>query len=173
MHLLSHRSRDVRQALLVGLVSLILALLGMTAQAAPPPAHPQAGTIDAITHLYASLDAAWNAGNAHAFAAYWTKDGVLISPMGQTSVGRARIAHDIAAELVYLKGTHHKLTIARISWPTPAVAVVDGEAVISNMMGQNGATLAPLTARFTSVCVEQPGHRWLVSYLVSYRFLPT
>ena len=164
------RVGSARLVLLAGMVGLALSVAGSTARAEGLAAGAHGKDDIALKHLHAAIDTAWNEGNARRFAGYWTEDGLLISPMGRTSRGRARIAKDIAAELVYLKGTTHKLTIGGISWPKPDVAVVDGEATIGNAHDQSGAPLPPLTANFTSVCVKQ-GDAWLVSYLVSYRFL--
>jgi uncharacterized protein (TIGR02246 family) len=156
--------------LFTGILGLAFTVADGRASAESQAANAHGKDEIAIERLHAAIDAAWNEGNARTFAGYWTGNGILISPMGQASRGRAQIAKDIATELVYLTGSTHKLTIAGISWPAPDVAVVDGEATISNAKDRSGAPLPPLTANFTSVCVKQKG-TWFISYLVSYSFL--
>ncbi|WP_255949602.1 YybH family protein [Streptomyces odontomachi] len=125
----------------------------------------------AVRELHAEIDAAWNSGNAKEFAAHWTKDGTVTSPLGQLSQGRSHIQKDEAAGFAGpMKGTRHKLAVSKIYWVGAQTAVVDGDAEISGLKGTDGKTMAPLKAKFTSVCIEQNG-KWLVSHLRSYVFL--
>jgi uncharacterized protein (TIGR02246 family) len=125
----------------------------------------------AIVELHQAVDNAWNAGDADAFAARWAEDGTVVSPLGQASVGRAAIRTDEAAAFNGpMKGTRHKLTVSRMYWPEPNIAVVDGDAEISGFRDDDGAVQPPLTAKFTSVCVRQEGG-WFISHLRSYVYL--
>ncbi|MDQ7911289.1 SgcJ/EcaC family oxidoreductase [Phytohabitans sp. ZYX-F-186] len=125
----------------------------------------------AIVELHQALDNAWNAGDADAFAARWTEDGTVVSPLGQASVGRAAIRTDEAAAFNGpMKGTRHKLTVSHMYWPEPNIVVIDGDAEISGFRDDGGAPQPPLTAKFTSVCVQQQG-KWFISHLRSYVYL--
>jgi uncharacterized protein (TIGR02246 family) len=168
------RTKRVIPALTAAVLGLGLVLAGfhLSANAEPQLASSQANTQDAaIRRLHASIDAAWNRGDATGVAANWTNDGVNISPMGERFTGRADIASDIAQTLAYLPGSTHKLDIAHIRWAGPNVAVADGEAIISNLEDPTtGDPLPPLTAKFTSVSTREHG-QWLIAYLVGYTFL--
>ncbi|WP_329255960.1 SgcJ/EcaC family oxidoreductase [Actinoallomurus sp. NBC_01490] len=136
-----------------------------------PPASVPRERGRAITALLGSVDRAWNAGNAKAFASNWTNDGVVISPQGRRTEGRDDIRKEQASAFAgAMKGTTHKLAATEIQWSSSDVAVVDGDAVISGLKGDDGTTYPPLSARFTCVCVNQHG-RWLVSHMVSYTFM--
>jgi uncharacterized protein (TIGR02246 family) len=137
-----------------------------SAGSAPAPADKQP-----IIELHAAVDAAWNAGDANAFAALWTEDGTVTSPLGQLTEGRPAIRTDEAAQLAGpMKGTRHKLTVSRVYRPTPDVAVADGEAQISGFHDASGKIQPPLTAKFTSVCIERQG-QWRISHLRSYVYI--
>jgi uncharacterized protein (TIGR02246 family) len=124
-----------------------------------------------IVELLASVDAAWNAGDATAFAALWTTDGTVISPQGQRTEGRDQIEREQAAGFAGpMKGTTHTLTAAAICRPANGVAVVDGEAVIANLRMPDGTTFPPLSANFTTVCVDHGG-TWSIAHMVSYMFM--
>jgi uncharacterized protein (TIGR02246 family) len=128
-------------------------------------------TSSEIARLLASVDAAWNAGDASAFAALWTTDGTVISPQGQRTEGREQIEREQAAGFAGpMKGTTHTLTAAEIYRPTNDIAVVDGEAVIANLRMPDGTTFPPLSANFTAVCVDRDG-TWLIAHMVSYMFM--
>lgn len=128
-------------------------------------------TSSEIARLLASVDAAWNAGDAAAFAALWTTDGTVISPQGQRTEGRDQIEREQAAGFAGpMKGTTHTLSAAEIYRPTNDIAVVDGEAVIANLRMPDGTTFPPLSANFTAVCVDRDG-TWLIAHMVSYMFM--
>ncbi len=168
-----------------GAVLASLPLAGCTSDGTPSPS-PAAATSpttsgvapadedkrkQAIVELHHAVDTAWNAGDADAFAEAWVESGTVVSPLGQLSIGRATIRTEQAAGFAGpMKGTRHKLTLSRVSWPQPDVAVVDGAAQISGFRGSDGKAQPPLTARFTSVCVQRQG-RWLISDLRSYVYL--
>jgi uncharacterized protein (TIGR02246 family) len=163
------------------IVAPIVAALGLgfqlagphlAANAEPQLASSQANTQDAaIRRLHARIDAAWNRGDATGVAANWTTDGVNISPFGARFTGRADIASDIAETLRYLPGSTHELALANIHWARPNMAVADGESIISNLKDPTtGDPLPPLTAKFTSVSVQEHS-QWRIAYLVAYTFL--
>jgi uncharacterized protein (TIGR02246 family) len=112
-----------------------------------------------------------NRGDAKAFAALWTSQGTVVSPLGQLSTGRENIHRDEAAGFAGpMKGTHHKLSVHQIYPVTSTTAVVDGQAEISDMHRPDGSVYPPLTAQFTSVVVHTHG-RWLVAHRRSYIYV--
>ncbi|WP_021594558.1 SgcJ/EcaC family oxidoreductase [Actinomadura welshii] len=125
----------------------------------------------AITALLKSIDRSWNIGDAAAFAAHWTSDGTVISPQGRRTEGRSKIREEQAAAFAGpMKGTTHELTATNIRWTARDHAVVDGDAVVSNLRGSDGTVYPPLSAKFTCVCINKHG-RWMVTHMVSYTFI--
>jgi uncharacterized protein (TIGR02246 family) len=125
----------------------------------------------AIVALHADIDTAWNSADAAAFAALWTPDGTVVSPLGQLSAGRENIRADQAAGFAGpMRGTHHKLTIHQIYPVDGTTAVVDGEAEVSDLRGPDGTAYPPLTAQFTGIVVHRQG-RWRVAHMRSYVYV--
>ena len=120
----------------------------------------------AVRGAVAGIDAAWNAGDAVAFAARWAEYGVVISPMGEMTEGRADIQADIAAQFIGpLKGTRHKLDVKRVYDVRSGVAIADGEAIVQAPDG------TPWTAHFNAVFARDEDGRWLVDYMTSYVYI--
>lgn len=176
---------NTRKLIATGALAVSLSLVGCTSDNDRSPSRDATGASDvpgtaavdesrrntAIVALHRAVDDAWNAGDADAFAAHWAEDGTVVSPLGQISVGRAAIRTDEAAAFDGpMKGTRHKLTVSRTYWPQPDVAVVDGDAEISGFRDDDGAVQPPLTAKFTSVCVQRQGE-WFITHLRSYIYL--
>ncbi len=95
-------------------------------------ADPQ-GTSDqvAIESLVASLDAAWAKGDADAFAAHFAGDGGFTNVLGMVYFGREafRSRHDAIFKTVF-KGSTSKLSIAKLWFVRPDVAIADVDAEI-------------------------------------------
>jgi uncharacterized protein (TIGR02246 family) len=120
----------------------------------------------AVRGAGAGIDAAWNAGDAVAFAARWAEDGVVISPMGELTEGRGQIQADMATQFAGpLKATTHKLDIERVYEVRSGVAVADGEAIVRALDG------TPWTAHFSAVFERDEAGRWLVRHMTSYVFI--
>src|SRR5262245_56136503 len=128
-----------------GLLSLLFVQsMFLSACASPVQPDQQTNADDAIKQLAAAIDAAWNKGDAVAFASYWAEDGTVTNPRGQITAGRAEIEKSMAADLAGpMKGTTHKLTITGIYWLKPDVAVADGEAEVAIASGPNGTAMSP------------------------------
>jgi uncharacterized protein (TIGR02246 family) len=126
------------------------------------------GSIDvAVRSAAAAIDAAWDAGDAQAFAGVWTEDGVVISPMGELTEGRSNIRAAMAAQFAGpLKGTTHKLDVKHVYDVRAGVAVADGEATVHAPDG------TPWTAQFSAVFMKDDAGRWLVDYMTSYVYIP-
>ena len=80
----------------------------------------------AITRILAAEEAAWNAGDAVAFAAATTPDVVFTNIIGMFSVGRAPFVaqHERIFATIY-KGSTMTQTVEHIALVRPDVAVVD------------------------------------------------
>jgi uncharacterized protein (TIGR02246 family) len=127
---------------------------------------------EAIKKVAAGIDAAWNKGDAIALAAHWAEDGTVVNPMGEITVGRAEIEKNMAAEFAGpMKGTKHKLTVTRIYWLKPDVAVVDGEVEVTPVSSPNGNVMPPWKANFTAIFAKDRGGKWVLSHLRSYTFV--
>jgi uncharacterized protein (TIGR02246 family) len=130
----------------------------------------------AIQAAAAAFGAAWQSGDARAFAQLFTDDGQLVSPVGDLTKGRAELEKAVAAELAGpLKGTTHKLSLTTFHFVSPGVAVVDGDVELLGVRTPAGQTLPPLKAKATGVVVKvkvQGAVRWLFSDLRGYVFMP-
>lgn len=80
---------------------------------------------DAAQALYTQLMAAWNAGDAEAFAALFAEDGDLVAFDGTHLTGRRDIVdgHQQLFER-WLKGTQLVGSVRRIRWLSPDIAVM-------------------------------------------------
>lgn len=129
---------------------LITAVPLRAAEEPPAAASPQAAVL-------ASAEAfveAFNRGDAAAVAAFWTADGSLIDASGVVFQGRKAIEAMYAAMFEKHPGARIELAVARIEFPTAAVAVEDGFArVVSDAAGTSGV------GRYTAVHVLEDG-RW-------------
>jgi hypothetical protein len=68
------------------------------------------------------------------------------------------------------KGSIHKTKIIRIHFPKEDVAVVDGEAALTETKEPEGGTSAT-EIKFTDVMVKESG-RWLIADVRAYVLLP-
>jgi uncharacterized protein (TIGR02246 family) len=130
------------------------------------------GQNDAIRQLHADVDAAWNRSDAAAMATLWSVAGTNLSPLGVLSEGRDAIEADLAARFAEgLAGTEHRLTLERVYWIDTGLAVADGDAEISNLVGPDGMVYPPLASKFTSVSIQQPSGEWRLEHMRAYVFL--
>lgn len=85
----------------------------------------------AIEAVVASLDAAWAKGDADAFAAHFASDGGFTNVLGTVYFGREafRNRHDAIFKTVF-KGSTSTLTIAKLRFVRPDVAIADVDAEI-------------------------------------------
>jgi uncharacterized protein (TIGR02246 family) len=125
-----------------------------------------------ISQLAEDLDSAWNEDNAAKAASYWRADGLNISPMGDVFEGRPAIQADLEANLKgFLRGSKHALRIDRTTLISRDVAVADGTATISSVLGPDGNELGPWRSNFTMICVKQDGHTWAIAQMRAFTFL--
>lgn len=132
----------------------------------------QARDGDAIRRVTAAIDDAWNRGDAATFASHWTLDGIVVSPMGEVTVGRGAIQQDMANQFAGpMRGTYHRLIVTRMHWPKVDVAVVDGLAEVGMTPGPDGHAMPPWTANFTAVFAGGASGEWLLADMRSYTFI--
>jgi uncharacterized protein (TIGR02246 family) len=145
----------------VRVIAVLLALGGLgTARA------DDDDVLSAIRGVAGGIDAAWDAGNAAAFAGNWSETGIVISPMGEATQGRAQIEADMGRQFGgSLAGSTHKLVIQRVQAVNLDTAIADGEA---NVTSASGVTWP---ANFSAVFSKVSDGPWLVDHTVSYAFL--
>jgi uncharacterized protein (TIGR02246 family) len=120
----------------------------------------------ALEKVLATVDAAWNAGDASAFAALWIRHGTVVSLSGEVTEGRMGIERAMAQQLAGpLKGTTHTLNIERVYAVRPFVALIDGTAVIE-ARDKSQKWSAP----FTAVLTRNISRTWQIAHLRSYVF---
>ena len=104
--------------------------------AAAPAAAPavEGSTADraAIDALVAAEQEAWNRGDAKAFSARFAEDGFFTNVVGMRAYDRAGFERQHARifSTIY-KGSHNTLTVSKVKFVRPDVAVVDVESVLT------------------------------------------
>ena len=79
-----------------------------------------------IQDIIAEQQAAWNAGNANAYAARFHVEGSFTNVFGDRYYGRDSFRERHAAVFnTFAKGSKASLTVRRIHFPVPGMAVVD------------------------------------------------
>ena len=120
----------------------------------------------AIRAIEASYDRAWNSADIAGLMSVLEPDVVIISPLGQLSVGAAQ-AQQLLQNFLSgpgLGSTHTSLA-KRVSFVTDDVALFDGNARIE------GPRLAgPLIHDFTDVFVRRAG-QWRIAHIRAYVFM--
>ncbi|WP_336087493.1 SgcJ/EcaC family oxidoreductase [Nocardia sp. SSK8] len=109
----------------------------------------------AVRALFAANTAAWDAGDARAFAATFTDDAEYVTWFGRHYTGRAAIESSHAALFTsYLKNSRLDGEITRLRFLTPDVAVVDGRgALLKGKQTRNRRN----TKDYVYVAVRQAG----------------
>ncbi len=102
----------------------------LTAQSHPPATVTEETA--AIQAIVAGEVAAWNHGDAKAFSAHYAEDGSFTNVVGLTLYGREAFEkqHDRIFNTIY-KGSTNALTIGKIRFIRPDVAIVDTESRLS------------------------------------------
>jgi uncharacterized protein (TIGR02246 family) len=119
--------------------------------------------LDTVLATEAAYDSAWNAGDVDGLVACFADDAVLVNPRGEIAVGaeeiRARLSSFLHGDA---KGSRHTSRAVRVSFVSPDVAVVDGEASVNG-----AAALGDLSHRFTDILVRQGGC-WKIAHVRAY-----
>ena len=121
--------------------------------------------VDAILAVEAGYDVAWCGGDLDELIRCFADDAVLINPRGEAAVGTGEIRARLGAFLQgEARGSRHASRVTRVSFLTPDVAIVDGEATISN-----AAAFGSLEHRFTDIFIRGD-QRWLIAHVRAYAF---
>ena len=134
----------------------------MSQQESKPDRHDEAE----IRAIEATYDSAWGSADLAAMMSLLEPDVVIISPMGETSVGASEAQRLLQGFLsgLGLESTHTS-RCKRISFVSDGVALFDGEATIA------GPNLPkPLVHDFTDVFVRREG-QWRIAHVRAYVFL--
>ena len=123
-----------------------------------------------IITLEKSYDHAWNQGEAGILASFFMPDAVIINPQGEVAEGKNAFEKLMSALFrSRFKGSTHKSKILRIHFLNGVVAVVDGEATVTEMSEQG--EMSDSIVRFTDVLVKK-SDKWLIADTRAYVFLP-
>ena len=122
----------------------------------------------AVLAVETAYDTAWNTGDVDSILRLMTTDVVVTNPSGETAIGREEVGRSLA-ELFQgpAKGSTHSSDISAIRLINPGVALVDGEATISDF----GAEAQPLRHSFTDVLVRTDAG-WRIAQVRAYVFAP-
>ena len=119
-----------------------------------------------IRKVEAAYDYAWQMGDIEGIVACFTKDAIIMSPRGDVAYGHQEIRDLLGGFLSgSARGSKHSSRIARVSFVTDNVAVVDGEAFIEGVEFDDFSNLAH--HRFTDILVRS-GEVWLIAHIRAY-----
>jgi uncharacterized protein (TIGR02246 family) len=126
-----------------------------------------------IRELAREVDAAYDDGDAARMAGHWTADGLNVDPFGGRTEGRAGIEANLRHGLEgFMRGTRHELVVEHVVPLDEEVAVADGKATISGIVGPDGVAMGPQTSDFSMICVREDAGRWQIAQMRAYRFIP-
>jgi len=112
---------------------------------------------------------AWNAGDARAYSARFAQDGSMTNIGGQVMYGHEEFerVHARIFSTAY-RGSRLKMTIGRLRFVTPEVAIVDADVELRDVSGTPvGISLPPdgvLRTRLLQVLVKHDGAWWIEAY---------
>ena len=115
-------------------------LLLSTALPIAAPAQQEADRA-AIQHIVQDESDAWNRGDAAAFAARFAENGSFTNIVGMQTYGRApfQAQHQYIFTTIY-KGSHNELTLGKVNFIRPDVAIADVDGVLSKMVSVPAGT---------------------------------
>ena len=117
----------------------------------------------AVRGVETEYDAAWDAGDIPGILACLTEDAVLVTPHGETVIGHAAIRRELELVLSRFGGdSKHTSSLSRVTFVSPEVAVVDGEARV--VSGESGPPAASQRHRFTDILLKRRD-RWLIAHI--------
>lgn len=89
----------------------------------------------AIQHIVQDEQDAWNRGDAAAFSAHFADNGSFTNIVGMQTYGRAafQAQHQYILSTIY-KGSHNELTLGKVNFVRPDVAIADVDGVLSKMV---------------------------------------
>lgn len=123
----------------------------------------------AIAALLESMSLAWDKGDAHAFAAKFAEDGSFTNVLGSVYYGHQAFEERHAQIFATIfKGSTTKLTIGKLRFVRPDVAVADLDAELRDF-----ATLPPVFkvgddkiahSKLLMVLVKEHGSWWITAF---------
>lgn len=126
------------------LVALLLGPMLGPGVAVASPGKARSADDAAIRALLAAQAEAWNRGDAVAWSKPFAQDADFVNIFGMVFTTRAEIADRHAAIFATIfKGTHTAVTVRRLVFLTPRLAVVDTDHVVTGY-GALPATLHPV-----------------------------
>jgi len=150
----------------MGVVLVALVLSGSFAtQAAVPPSNDEAQ----IQALVAEQVRAWNAGDATAFSLRFAKDGSFTNIRGTVFYGH-KAFEDRHREIfsTFFKGSKLAMTVGRIHFVRPDVAIVDIATELSELHGYppgiTPTAAGTILTRLQEVCAKNGGQWQIESY---------
>jgi len=122
----------------------------------------------AIRKIIADEIAAWNAGDAKAYAARFAEHGTFTNIYGMFFEGH-KAFEERHAEIfaTFFKGTTRKQTVRKLRFVTPDVAVVDVDSEVWNIRSMPGVVLPPdgvLRTRLQEVFVKRENGWWIEAF---------
>ena len=123
----------------------------------------------AITAVVQSQAEAWNRADAEAFAERYAEDGTFTNVAGTRIYGKGGFVEQHAQIFRTLfAGSHLALTVGRIHFVRPDVAVVDLDATLANVqqvppgarLGSEGA----LHTKLQEVLTREDGRWWIAAF---------
>ena len=146
------------------LVTVTLAAFGVTAMAAP-----KANDEAAVRAVVAEETAAWNVGDAKAYAAHFAEDGGFTNILGEVVFGKEAFeARHAAIFRTVFKGSRLQQTVRRLRFVAPDVAIVDVDTEVRGFAGlPPGVKPFPdgtLRTRLLQVLVKRDGEWRIEAY---------
>jgi uncharacterized protein (TIGR02246 family) len=145
---------------------LVLALVMVVAVAAYPQASPEEAVVRSIIQ---EEIAAWNAGDAAAFARHFAADGTFTNIRGQFFTGRQAFMerHDFIFKGIY-RGTTMKQDVVSLKFVRPDVAVVETLTAVIGIQklppGMSADDKGRLRSRLLQVMVKDGGEWKIVTF---------
>lgn len=148
----------------LGLTALVVAVAMMPAVAAASPADEAA-----VRKIVDEQVAAWNAGDGKAYSVHFAPEGSFTNIFGMVLYGRAEFEkRHVHIFKTFFKGTARSVTVRRIRFVTPDVAIVDIETEVRGVKAMpTGVSLPPdgvLRTRLQQVLVKRNGGWWIEAY---------
>lgn len=150
----------MRRALVAAIFFALLSGIGVAAPTSE----------DQIRKRIDEFAAAWDKHDPTALAYFWSADGDLINPLGRKAKGLTEIQRLFQDEQTTLmKQSSFKPGTVSIRWIEPALAVVDFDVEIANMLNPDGTT-TNAKDHVVSLMRKSGGQWWIVSAR-AYSFL--
>ncbi len=122
-----------------------------------------------IRQIVVEEESAWNRGNARDYAAHFEENGGFTNVVGSVTFGRQGFEERHAQLFATaFKNTQISLTIRRIRFVRPDVAIVDIDTAMTGYKalphGVRAAADGTVQTRLQQVMVKQDGDWWIVAY---------